>query len=1053
MSNFNQYFKNTGAKIMVERFFNGVDMYSNHKISNLKWHIVNEPEKPASYYIENGLTASHKVQIDYCVNDEKEVNSTYFEVPKEKDGVFIIEGSYRIATSTLGSDYDCRIKLSGTGVNIINFDYNRQYEINKRTLKIKTINQDTGLQRRVKEYKLEEIDKIVGPDKELLKLTPSQSRKFQIKLDIDYYPEYITEKLIQDCLAFGDDRTKDLVIDKKIESVPQGFMNFLFKSSKGYNYFAVRRKIQNHWNKYKKLPDPVNSITLLCVKHWKGTSDNSKNSSEIQVPPGISAMALNAIASKIQVPETVAYNISMSDLIDNSDTPPNGNINKQNALTVSTHVTDDGVLFDVYSKEFQRITIDYMDYLNSKVVASEYVDYETKTLKPNEKGEVEVKYRMRRKMVPVSEIDLIDLHPDYRLSQTCRRIPFLNYSDSVRISMGSGMLKQAIPLPNGERPLVDTGNSEELADNVLNEKFKEEKGVVKEINNKEVIIELPNKDEVSIPRRTAIQSTNDIDVFVEPKVKVGQVVKKGDIITGETNLTTETYKSGINALVLFHAMFGYVHEDAVVVSESFANKMCHYSLIDISIDIKNSHAVKWIAPIGTKVKSGESVMTIYKANRLDEVNRKLQDSLGVSLLGTAELDQYVTEDFFRVPNNIDEAWVSDVYIQEQKKIRIPKQTKKPDYTFAKSCKPYLEDYEKSKDRKIIFDKFPEYVAADTLDEISLSDKSYKTVYTIRVRLIKKTKLMLGSKLTNRYGGKGVISKVLPDSSMPIMVDSKTGEKKTVDVVMNPYSTINRKIPSVLMENQLGLIAHRIKDLVTEYRTTKDGKKKIMPLLEKYYPGRFKDLSVDEFLKINDTKKIEDVYYFNVGSYSTKFTPDLIDEWSDELNVKSQSKILIPQIDVADLNELKENLEPEEYKKAVAKMKGKYTEVDKPLMCGYITMMELYHIPYYSARTTSSLFGIDVRPQTDEPILGHGKYRTTGQVIGEMELSAYLARNAKTFISFSRGDERASNSEFLCNLMGLGMTVQNEAGYNIGGSGGLRDKLGQMKAKFRLKNKK
>lgn len=73
---------------------------------------------------------------------------------------------------------------------------------------------------------------------------------------------------------------------------------------------------------------------------------------------------------------------------------------------------------------FEKITIPYLDYLNKKVCASEYVDYETNTLKPNERGMVEVKYRMKRKMVPVEEVELVDLHPDYRLSEEVRRIPF-----------------------------------------------------------------------------------------------------------------------------------------------------------------------------------------------------------------------------------------------------------------------------------------------------------------------------------------------------------------------------------------------------------------------------------------------------------------------------------------------------------------------------------------------------------------------------------------------------------------------------------------------------
>ena len=206
--------------------------------------------------------------------------------------------------------------------------------------------------------------------------------------------------------------------------------------------------------------------------------------------------------------------------------------------------------------------------------------------------------------------------------------------------MGSSMLKQAIPLANAERPLVDTGNSEELKNNILNEKFVQDEGVVKEIDEHKVVIELPNKDTVEIPRRTAIQSVNDVDVFMEPKVKVGQKVKKGDVITGAVGLEKDTYKSGLNALVLFHAMFGLVNEDALVVSESFAKKMCNYSLIDLVMDVKYNEAIKWIAPIGTKVHSKDTIVTTYKAVRLDEVNKALSEKLGGILGGGKDFTEY-----------------------------------------------------------------------------------------------------------------------------------------------------------------------------------------------------------------------------------------------------------------------------------------------------------------------------------------------------------------------------------------------------------------------------
>ena len=144
-----------------------------------------------------------------------------------------------------------------------------------------------------------------------------------------------------------------------------------------------------------------------------------------------------------------------------------------------------------------------------------------------------------------------------------------------------------------------------------------------------------------------------------------------------------------------------------------------------------------------------------------------------------------------MPNNIDEAWVSDVMIQENKNVKAPKGMKKPNLAFSHTSQTVISAYETAKDRGVIYEQFPEYVAADTLDPVSLSDKDVKVAYTVRVRLIKRTNLMVGSKVTNRYGGKGVISKILPDDQMPVMVDGTSGEKRVVEVVMNPYSTINR----------------------------------------------------------------------------------------------------------------------------------------------------------------------------------------------------------------------------------------------------------------------
>ena len=74
-------------------------------------------------------------------------------------------------------------------------------------------------------------------------------------------------------------------------------------------------------------------------------------------------------------------------------------------------------MFSAYTLDFKRVNLMYIDYLNAKVCASEYVDYDKHVMKPDANGEVEVKYRMKRKMVKVEEVELIDLYNLWRPSK------------------------------------------------------------------------------------------------------------------------------------------------------------------------------------------------------------------------------------------------------------------------------------------------------------------------------------------------------------------------------------------------------------------------------------------------------------------------------------------------------------------------------------------------------------------------------------------------------------------------------------------------------------
>ena len=252
-----------------------------------------------------------------------------------------------------------------------------------------------------------------------------------------------------------------------------------------------------------------------------------------------------------------------------------------------------------------------------------------------------------------------------------------------------------------------------------------------------------------------------------------------------------------------------------------------------------------------------------------------------------------------------------------------------------------------------------------------------------------------------------------------------------------------------MECFLGNVAVKIHDLVEQYKKTATGKKKIMPLVNKYYPGRYKDLDVEEFLKIHNNKPLEEVYYFNVGCYSN-YTPEKIQKMMEELGVPSSSEVLMPETDLTDLEELKNELDPEEYNKVVEGMKGKFKKVGKPLMAGYINIEQLYHIPSYSNKVTSDMI---TNTRNAVPIAPRGAIRSTGQVIGELELSALISRGATKFIkSYRKDSEKEQNQRFIDNLLSLGLMIVDQNGYAQGGSA-LKSRVEEMKRKYGQKSGK
>lgn len=85
------------------------------------------------------------------------------------------------------------------------------------------------------------------------------------------------------------------------------------------------------------------------------------------------------------------------------------------------------------------------------------------------------------------------------------------------------------------------------------------------------------------------------------------------------------------------------------------------------------------------------------------------------------------------------------------------------------------------------------------------DKKPFSNIILEVVVLEEKGLMEGDKVSNRYGGKGVVSKIIPTEQMPIFGE----ENERVDIIFNAFTMYNRQNPGQVFELSINHIGHQI----------------------------------------------------------------------------------------------------------------------------------------------------------------------------------------------------------------------------------------------------
>jgi hypothetical protein len=111
------------------------------------------------------------------------------------------------------------------------------------------------------------------------------------------------------------------------------------------------------------------------------------------------------------------------------------------------------------------------------------------------------------------------------------------------------------------------------------------------------------------------------------------------------------------------------------------------------------------------------------------------------------------------------------------------------------------------------------------------EKDERDPEEIRVKVKKGERIkygteLIGDKITNRHGNKGVISLILPESEMPYFYVN--GKKRVIDVILNPTSVLSRVNLGQVLETHFSWVIHEIerRDDLNEFRDNRDELKNI-----------------------------------------------------------------------------------------------------------------------------------------------------------------------------------------------------------------------------------
>jgi DNA-directed RNA polymerase subunit beta len=264
------------------------------------------------------------------------------------------------------------------------------------------------------------------------------------------------------------------------------------------------------------------------------------------------------------------------------ETPEGPNIGLISSLCTHARISDFGFIESPYRKVKSGKISSEIEYLSAEkedsyIIAQANIATENGKIAPEK---IKARFKGDFPIVSHEQINFMDVAPNQIVSAAAALIPFLEHDDANRALMGSNMQRQAVPLLRPEAPLVGTGFEEKVAHDSRSLILATANGTVEHVSSDKIIIrydvdkesekDLQSLDETEVVEYDLIKflrTNQDTCINQKPIVKVGDKVKKGDVLADASAIDKGELALGRSILVAFMPWKGYNFEDAIVVSE------------------------------------------------------------------------------------------------------------------------------------------------------------------------------------------------------------------------------------------------------------------------------------------------------------------------------------------------------------------------------------------------------------------------------------------------------------------------------------------------------